>query len=147
LPRAIASWQLRAAHGLACREPSAKSQTAPRSCLLTAHRKVTALCWPDWRAGGAAPARQISAWGSGKRARQSPIPGGQPGGADGARAGQRGEGVAVGVGGELGGDLGPGGLDLGVQAGQHGGQGAGHLGASGSLRASSAPRRRPQPLV
>jgi hypothetical protein len=28
---------------------------------------------PDWRVDGAAPARQISAWGSGKRARQSPI--------------------------------------------------------------------------
>src|SRR5215510_14828413 len=86
--RAIASLQMWAAHGLACREPSAKSQTALRSCLLTAQRKVTALCLPDWRVDGAAPARQISAWGAGNRARQSPIPGGQPGGADGARAGQ-----------------------------------------------------------
>src|SRR5215472_13547663 len=64
---------MRAAQGLAWREPSAKSQTASRSCLLAAQRKVTALCLPDWRVDGAAPARQISAWGSGKRARQSPI--------------------------------------------------------------------------
>src|SRR6516165_9979433 len=64
---------MRAAQGLACREPSAKSQTASRSCLLTAQRKVTALCLPDWRVDGAAPARQISAWaqGSGPGSRRS----------------------------------------------------------------------------
>jgi len=37
--------------------------------------------------------------------------------------------------GELGGDLGVQRLDLSVQAGQQGGQGAGHLGAGGSLLA------------
>src|SRR6266487_1476937 len=64
---------MRAARGLVWWEPPAKSQTASRSCLLTAQRKVTALCLPDWRVDGAAPARQISDSGSGNRPRQLPI--------------------------------------------------------------------------
>jgi hypothetical protein len=59
--------------GLSWRKPSAKLQTASRSCLLAAQRKVTALCFPDWRVEGAAPARQMSDSGSGNLARQSPI--------------------------------------------------------------------------
>jgi hypothetical protein len=51
------------------------------------------------------------------------------------------------VGGELGGDLGFQRLNLGVEAGHHGGQGAGHVGAGGSLRAGGAARRGPQPLM
>src|SRR5215470_15188448 len=123
---------MRAAQGLAWREPSAKSQTAPRSCLLTAQRKVTALCLPDWRVEGAAPARQISAWGSGKRARQSPI-----------SASRRAARTVP----ELGSDLGFQRLDLGVHGGQRGGQGAGDMGAGGARLAGGAARCRAQPLI
>jgi hypothetical protein len=111
---------MRAAQGLAWREPSAKLQAASRSCLLTAQRKVTALCLPDWRVDGAAPARQISDSGSGEAAPAVADLGQQPGGADRAGAGQRGEDVPVGVAGKLPGDLSVQRLDLGVQAGQHG---------------------------
>src|SRR5215469_14371895 len=120
---------MRVAQGLAWREPSAKSQTASGSCLLTAQRKVTALCLPDWRVDGAAPARQISAWGSGKRARQSPISASSRAAPTVPERGSEVKMCPCGVAGELGGDLGVQGLDLGVEAGQHGGQGAGHLGA------------------
>src|SRR6185437_7100639 len=109
-----------AAQGLAWREPSAKSQTAPRSCLLTAQRKVTALCLPDWRVDGAAPAKADQCLGVGEAGPAVADLGQQPGGADGARAGQRGEDVPVSVLRQLGSDLGFQRLDLGVQAGQHG---------------------------
>ena len=62
-----------AAQGLAWRESAAKSQTASRSCRLTAQRNPAEECLPDWRVTGAAPARPVSDSGSGNRERQSPI--------------------------------------------------------------------------
>ena len=48
-----------AAHGLACRESAAKSQTASRSWRLTAHRKPWAMRVPDRRVTGATPRQPV----------------------------------------------------------------------------------------
>ena len=137
--------------GLEWRELAAKSQTASRSWRLTAHRKPTETCLPDWRVTGATPARPASDPGP-----AVPGLGEQPRGAHGPGAGQGGEDMRIGMGGKLGGDLGLQGLDLGGQRGERGHQGAGDgrprrprqtPGGAACSRARSCPGPAVEPVV
>ena len=116
-PRARARRWRSAAQRLACRLSPAKSQTASRSCLSAAQRKVTARTLPDWRVEGVTPARQASESAVGKRPRASPI-------SVSSRAArtqpERGRLVKIGVPVELLGDPGGEDLDLSGDGAQHG---------------------------
>ena len=136
-----------AAHGLACRESAAKSQTASRSWRLTAQRKPCAMRVPDRRVTGATPGQPGQRFGVGEAGPAVADLGEQPGGAYGSGPGQRGEDVPVGVGGQLPGDLGFQGLDLGGQRGQRGGQGRGDACLGGAVGPGGAGRGGLQPSV
>ena len=78
--------------------------SASRSFLSQANRNVTARCWPHWRVDGAAPARQASDSGVGKRSRTVADLGQQGRRPDLARPGQAPEDPPVGMERELLGD-------------------------------------------